>query len=646
MAQNNPANTEQELNEILRLRREKLAALKEAGSDPYTVTKYDFDSDSETIKNNFDEFEGKTVKIAGRIMSRRIMGKASFVGLADCSGKIQLYVRRDDVGEEEYAAFKKWDIGDIIGVEGFVFKTQTGEISVHSTDISLLSKSLLPLPEKFHGLKDTDTRYRQRYVDLIVNPEVKDTFYKRSQIMKEIRSFLDSRGFTEVDTPILLPLEIGAAARPFKTHHNTLDMDMYLRIETELYLKRLIVGGMHRVYEVGRIFRNEGMDTKHNPEFTTVELYQAFTDFRGIMDLVEEMNKQIALKVCGSTVITYQGREIDMGHWERLTMAEAVKKYSGADYNDWKSDEDARECAKALHVEVDEKATKGNVLAELFDAFVEEKLIQPTFIYDYPVEISPLAKRKPEDPAFTERFEYFINAMEFGNAFSELNDPIDQKERFEKQVAAKLAEDPDCSAEVDYDYITALEYGMPPTGGLGFGVDRLVMLLTDSASIRDVLLFPTMKPLDSDKKVSKEVSAPAEATQTAPVVEEKIDFSNVQIEPLFQDQVDFDTFSKSDFRAVKVKECEAVKKSKKLLKFVLDDGTGVDRVILSGIHEYYEPEELVGKTCIAITNLPPRAMMGIDSCGMLISAVHHENGEEKLHLLMVDPHIPAGAKLY
>ena len=646
MAQNNPANTEQELNEILRLRREKLAALKEAGSDPYTVTKYNFDSDSETIKNNFDEFEGKTVKIAGRIMSRRIMGKASFVGLADCSGKIQLYVRRDDVGEEEYAAFKKWDIGDIIGVEGFVFKTQTGEISVHSTDISLLSKSLLPLPEKFHGLKDTDTRYRQRYVDLIVNPEVKDTFYKRSQIMKEIRSFLDSRGFTEVDTPILLPLEIGAAARPFKTHHNTLDMDMYLRIETELYLKRLIVGGMHRVYEVGRIFRNEGMDTKHNPEFTTVELYQAFTDFRGIMDLVEEMNKQIALKVCGSTVITYQGREIDMGHWERLTMAEAVKKYSGADYNDWKSDEDARECAKALHVEVDEKATKGNVLAELFDAFVEEKLIQPTFIYDYPVEISPLAKRKPEDPAFTERFEYFINAMEFGNAFSELNDPIDQKERFEKQVAAKLAEDPDCSAEVDYDYITALEYGMPPTGGLGFGVDRLVMLLTDSASIRDVLLFPTMKPLDSDKKVSKEVSAPAEAAQAVPVVEEKIDFSNVQIEPLFADQVDFDTFSKSDFRAVKVKECEAVKKSKKLLKFVLDDGTGVDRVILSGIHEYYEPEELVGKTCIAITNLPPRAMMGIDSCGMLISAVHHENGEEKLHLLMVDPHIPAGAKLY
>ena len=643
MAQNNPANTEQELNEILRLRREKLAALKEAGSDPYTVTKYDFDSDSETIKNNFDEFEGKTVKIAGRIMSRRIMGKASFVGLADCSGKIQLYVRRDDVGEEEYAAFKKWDIGDIIGVEGFVFKTQTGEISVHSTDISLLSKSLLPLPEKFHGLKDTDTRYRQRYVDLIVNPEVKDTFYKRSQILKEIRSFLDSRGFTEVDTPILLPLEIGAAARPFKTHHNTLDMDMYLRIETELYLKRLIVGGMHRVYEVGRIFRNEGMDTKHNPEFTTVELYQAFTDFRGIMDLVEEMNKQIALKVCGSTVITYQGREIDMGHWERLTMAEAVKKYSGADYNDWKSDEDARECAKALHVEVDEKATKGNVLAELFDAFVEEKLIQPTFIYDYPVEISPLAKRKPEDPAFTERFEYFINAMEFGNAFSELNDPIDQKERFEKQVAAKLAEDPDCSAEVDYDYITALEYGMPPTGGLGFGVDRLVMLLTDSASIRDVLLFPTMKPLNGVKDENGVNKTESEAPKTEP---EKIDFSKVEIEPLFKDFVDFETFSKSDFRAVKVLACEAVPKSKKLLKFTLDDGTGENRTILSGIHAYYEPEELVGKTCIAITNLPPRPMMGIDSCGMLISAVHHEEGEEKLHLLMVDDHIPAGAKLY
>lgn len=499
MSQNNvnSNNPEQELNEILRLRREKLAALKEAGNDPYTITKYDFDNDSVNIKSNFEGWEGKTVRLAGRIIARRIMGKASFVGLSDCSGKIQLYVRRDDVGEDVYAAFKKWDIGDIIGVEGFVFKTQTEEISVHATSIKLLSKSLIPLPEKFHGLKDTDTRYRQRYVDLIVNPEVKDTFTKRSMIIKEVRNYLDSKGFLEVDTPILLPLEIGASARSFKTHHNTLDIDMYLRIETELYLKRLIVGGMHRVYEVGRIFRNEGMDTKHNPEFTTVELYQAFTDYYGMMDLVEELYKMLAEKICGSTTITYQGKEIDMSHWERLTMVEAVKKYSGCDYNDWKTDEDARACAKEHHVEVPENATKGTVLAEFFDAFVEENLIQPTFIYDYPVENSPLAKRKPEDPAFTERFEYFINATEFGNAFSELNDPIDQKERFERQVAAKKAEDPDSKAEVDYDYVTALEYGMPPTGGLGFGIDRLVMLLTDSASIRDVLLFPTMKPLDN-----------------------------------------------------------------------------------------------------------------------------------------------------
>ena len=498
MSENNVNNNvkEPELNEILRLRREKLATLKEAGNDPYAVTKYDFDNDSVNIKSNFEEFEGKTVKLAGRIIARRIMGKASFVGLYDCSGKIQLYVRRDDVGEDVYAGFKKWDIGDIIGVEGIVFKTQTGEISVHATAIKLLSKSLIPLPEKFHGLKDTDTRYRQRYVDLIVNPEVKDTFIKRSMILKEVRNYLDSKGFLEVDTPILLPLEIGASARSFKTHHNTLDMDMYLRIETELYLKRLIVGGMHRVYEVGRIFRNEGMDTKHNPEFTTVELYQAFTDYYGMMDLVEELYKMLAEKVCGSMVINYQGKEIDMSHWERLTMVEAVKKYSGCDYNDWKTDENARACAKEHHVEVPENATKGTVLAEFFDAFVEENLIQPTFIYDYPVENSPLAKRKPEDPAFTERFEYFINATEFGNAFSELNDPIDQKDRFERQVAAKKAEDPDSKAEVDYDYVTALEYGMPPTGGLGFGIDRLVMLLTDSASIRDVLLFPTMKPLD------------------------------------------------------------------------------------------------------------------------------------------------------
>ena len=637
---------EERLHEQVKVRRDKLAALCEAGKNPYEITKYDWDTKNQEIRDNFEALEGKTVRIAGRMMSRRVMGKASFMDLLDSTGRLQVYVRRDDVGEEDYADFKKWDIGDILGVEGTVFRTQKGEISVHTTHIKLLSKSLLPLPEKFHGLRDTDTRYRQRYVDLIVNPEVRDTFYKRSRILTEIRRYLDEKGFLEVDTPILVPLEIGASARPFVTHHNTLDMDMYLRIETELYLKRLIVGGLDRVYEVGRIFRNEGMDTKHNPEFTTVELYQAYTDYKGMMDLVEELYTRLAQKVCGSTKITYQGVELDLGHWERLTMAESVKKYAGVDYYDWKSDEDARAAAKAKNVEVPADATKGTVLAEFFDAYVEENLIQPTFIYDYPVENSPLAKRKPEDPAFTERFEYFICATEYGNAFSELNDPIDQKARFERQVEAKRHEEPNTRAEVDYDFVTALEYGMAPTGGLGFGVDRLVMLLTDSASIRDVLLFPTMKPLDSDKKVSKEVSAPAEATQTAPVVEEKIDFSNVQIEPLFEDQVDFDTFSKSDFRAVKVKECEAVKKSKKLLKFVLDDGTGVDRVILSGIHEYYEPEELVGKTCIAITNLPPRAMMGIDSCGMLISAVHHENGEEKLHLLMVDPHIPAGAKLY
>ena len=487
--------TQEKLSEILQVRRDKLAALKEAGKDPFEIVKYDVTANSAEIFANFETMEGKEVSIAGRMMSRRVMGKASFAHIADAAGKIQAYVKRDDVGTDDYADFKKWDIGDIIGITGVVFKTQTGETSIHAHSIKLLAKSLLPLPEKFHGLKDTDLRYRQRYVDLIVNPEVRDTFVKRSQILKEVRAYLDGKGFLEVDTPILLPIEIGASARSFKTHHNTLDMDMYLRIETELYLKRLIVGGMDRVYEVGRIFRNEGMDTKHNPEFTTVELYQAFTDYHGMMDLVEELYKQLAEKVCGSLVITYQGKEIDLGKWERLTMVEAVKKYSGCDYNDWATDEDARACAKEHHVEVPENATKGTVLAEFFDAFVEEKLIQPTFIYDYPVENSPLAKRKPGNPAFTERFEYFINATEFGNAFSELNDPIDQKERFEKQVAAKLAEDPNSKAEVDYDFITALEYGMPPTGGLGFGIDRLVMLLTDSASIRDVLLFPTMKPI-------------------------------------------------------------------------------------------------------------------------------------------------------
>ena len=635
-----PQYSEQE-----QIRRAKLAKYCEEGRDPYTITRFDRTHTSAEVLSNFDALEGKTVRIAGRMMSRRIMGKASFVHMMDGEGQIQAYVRREDVGEDVYADFKTMDIGDILGVEGVVFRTKTGEVSVHATSLTLLSKSLRVLPEKWNGLRDQDMRYRQRYVDTIVNPEVKDTFIKRSQILKALREFLDAKGFLEVDTPVLQTIEIGANSRSFVTHHNALDIPMYLRIETELYLKRLIVGGFDKVYEVGRIFRNEGMDTRHNPEFTSIELYQAYADYKEIMDLVEEMYIYVTKKVCGTLKIQYQGKEINMeGPWTRLTMAEAVKKYSGMDYYAWESDEQARRECEARGVHVEPNAVKGECLEACFDEFVEPNLIQPTFITDYPVAISPLAKRKKDEPDMTERFEFFANCSELGNAFSELNDPIDQRGRFESQAAAKRAQG--LHADVDEDYLCALEYGMPPTGGLGFGVDRLVMLLTDSASIRDVLLFPTMKPLDSDKKVSKEVSAPAEATQTAPVVEEKIDFSNVQIEPLFQDQVDFDTFSKSDFRAVKVKECETVKKSKKLLKFVLDDGTGVDRVILSGIHEYYEPEELVGKTCIAITNLPPRAMMGIDSCGMLISAVHHENGEEKLHLLMVDPHIPAGAKLY
>ncbi len=640
---------EERLHEQVKVRRDKLAALCEAGKNPYEITKYDWDTKNQEIRDNFEVLEGKTVRIAGRMMSRRVMGKASFMDLLDSTGRLQVYVRRDDVGEEDYADFKKWDIGDILGVEGTVFRTQKGEISVHTTHIKLLSKSLLPLPEKFHGLRDTDTRYRQRYVDLIVNPEVRDTFYKRSRILTEIRRYLDEKGFLEVDTPILVPLEIGASARPFVTHHNTLDMDMYLRIETELYLKRLIVGGLDRVYEVGRIFRNEGMDTKHNPEFTTVELYQAYTDYKGMMDLVEELYTRLAQNVCGSTRITYQGVELDLGHWERLTMAESVKKYAGVDYYDWKSDEDARAAAKAKNVEVPADATKGTVLAEFFDAYVEENLIQPTFIYDYPVENSPLAKRKPEDPAFTERFEYFICATEYGNAFSELNDPIDQKARFERQVEAKRREEPNTRAEVDYDFVTALEYGMAPTGGLGFGVDRLVMLLTDSASIRDVLLFPTMKTLEPKRAENKAEKAAVngsaeDATVSAPSVQ--IDLSKVKIEPLFADDVDFETFSKSDFRVVKIEACEAVPKSKKLLKFTLNDGTDRKRTILSGIHEYYEPEELVGKTCVAITNLPPRKMMGIDSEGMLISAVYEYDGREGLNLLMLDDSIPAGAKLY
>ena len=639
-------NTQQpELSMVdqVRIRREKLAQLQQEGQNPFAQTKFEFTSNSAEIKKNFEQMEGKEVSVSGRLMTKRGMGKVMFCDLQDAAGRIQIYLKIDEMDEATFERCRKLDIGDIVGVHGDVFRTQRGEISVRAHEVVLLAKALLPLPDKFHGLTNLETRYRQRYVDLIVNPDVKDTFVKRSLILRELRSFLDGRGFLEVDTPILTPFEIGASARPFYTHHNTLDMDMVLRIETELYLKRLIVGGMDRVYEVGRIFRNEGMDPKHNPEFTTIELYQAYTDFHGMMDLVEDMMKQVAQNVCGSLVVPYQGHEIDLGHWERLTMIDAVKKYSGVDFRDWKTDEDAIASAKAHNVTLPEVPTKGAILAEFFDAFVEEKLIQPTFIYDYPVEISPLAKRKPDDPAFTERFEYFINATEFGNAFSELNDPIDQRGRFERQVAERKSIEPDCRAQVDYDFINALEYGMPPTGGLGFGIDRLVMLLTDSASIRDVLLFPTMKPLNGVKDENGVNKTESEAPKAEP---EKIDFSKVEIEPLFKDFVDFETFSKSDFRAVKVLACEAVPKSKKLLKFTLDDGTGTERTILSGIHAYYEPEELVGKTCIAITNLPPRPMMGIDSCGMLISAVHHEEGEEKLHLLMVDDHIPAGAKLY
>lgn len=638
-----------QLDEQHRIRIEKLNDLKANGKNPYEITKFDFTHKAQQIRDNFEELEEKDVMIAGRITSWRDMGKANFIDIRDDSGRMQVYVRIDDIGEDNFKEFKKWDLGDIVGVSGFVFKTRRGEISVHANSIKLLSKSLLPLPEKWHGLKDKEERYRKRYLDLIANPEIKDTFVKRSMILREIRSFLDSKGYLEVDTPVLHTLEIGAAARPFVTHHNALDIDMYLRIETELYLKRLIVGGFDRVYEVGRIFRNEGMDATHNPEFTSIEMYQAYTDYYGMMDLIEEMYRTVALKVCGTDTVPYQGNEIEIGKpWKRVTMKEAVKEYTGLDYDSWTSDADAVAQAKTKHAEIADTATKGEVLIELFEEFVEEKLIQPTIIYDYPVENSPLAKRKPTDPAFTERFEYFINACEFGNAFSELNDPIDQRERFTKQVMEKRKQG--ANAQIDEDFLTALEYGLPPTGGLGMGLDRFVMLLTDSASIRDVLLFPTMKPLDTPKSEKKPeevgIIGGAKGTVEIEIKDEPIDFSNVEIEPLFQDQVDFDTFAKSDYRAVKVKACEAVKKSKKLLKFVLDDGTGVDRVILSGIHEYYEPEELVGKTCIAITNLPPRAMMGIDSCGMLISAVHHENGEEKLHLLMVDPHIPAGAKLY
>ena len=639
---------QQDLGELLRIRREKLKALQEEGRDPFQITKFDVTHHTQDIKDNFDAMEGSAVSVAGRLMSKRGMGKVSFCDLQDKTGRIQIYARKDEMDEVTYDRFKKYDIGDIVGVKGEVFRTQRGEMSVRAREITLLSKSLRPLPEKFHGLTDKEIRYRQRYVDLIMNPESKRNFEIRSRFVAYLRRYLDDLGFMEVETPVLSPIAGGANARPFITHHNAQDIDMYMRIATELHLKRLIVGGMERVYEVGRIFRNEGMDTKHNPEFTTCELYQAFTNLDGMMDILEGILSGAAKEILGTYHVQWLGHEIDLTpSWQRVTMADAVKNVTGADFMACVGDADKGvELAKSVGVDMDGVAhTWGNALYETFDQKVEETLIQPTFITMYPVEVSPLAKRSPEQPALTERYEMFICGCEMGNAFSELNDPIDQYERFKAQ-AEKRANGDEEADMMDEDFVMALEYGMPPTGGLGFGIDRCSMMLCGTDSIRDVILFPTMKPLDSDKKVSKEVSAPAEAAQAAPEVEEKIDFSNVQIEPLFQDHVDFDTFSKSDFRAVKVKECEAVKKSKKLLKFVLDDGTGVDRVILSGIHEYYEPEELVGKTCIAITNLPPRPMMGIDSCGMLISAVHHENGEEKLHLLMVDPHIPAGAKLY
>ena len=639
---------QQDLGELLRIRREKLKALQNEGRDPFQITKFDVTHHTQDIKDNFDALEGSEVSVGGRLMSKRGMGKVSFCDLQDKTGRIQIYARKDEMDEDNYNRFKKYDIGDIVGVKGEVFRTQRGEMSVRAREITLLSKSLRPLPEKFHGLTDKEIRYRQRYVDLIMNPESKRNFEIRSRFVAYLRRYLDDLGFMEVETPVLSPIAGGANARPFITHHNAQDIDMYMRIATELHLKRLIVGGMERVYEVGRIFRNEGMDTKHNPEFTTCELYQAFTNLDGMMDILEGILSGAAKEILGTYHVQWLGHEIDLTpSWQRVTMADAVKNVTGADFMACIGDADKGvELAKSVGVDMDGVAhTWGNALYETFDQKVEETLVQPTFITMYPVEVSPLAKRSPEQPALTERYEMFICGCEMGNAFSELNDPIDQYERFKAQ-AEKRANGDEEADMMDEDFVMALEYGMPPTGGLGFGIDRCSMMLCGTDSIRDVILFPTMKPLDSDKKASKEASAPAEAAQAAPVVEEKIDFSNVEIEPLFKDYVDFDTFSKSDFRAVKIKSCEAVKKSKKLLKFVLDDGSGVDRVILSGIHDYYEPEELVGKTCIAITNLPPRPMMGIDSCGMLISAVHHENGEEKLHLLMVDPHIPAGAKLY
>jgi len=630
-------------SDVIKVRYEKLGALKEAGRDPFVITTSDRDILTETIKNNFEEYENKDVCVAGRLLSKRGKGKVSFMDLWDRSGKIQIFAKFDDLGEEEYGFLKKWDIGDIVEIKGFVFKTQMGEISVHAKEVKLLSKSLKPLPEKYHGLTNTDLRYRQRYVDLIMNPEVKDTFIKRSKIISTIRKYLDSQGFMEVETPMLVSNAGGASARPFETHFNALDEDLKLRISLELYLKRLIVGGLEKVYEIGRVFRNEGLDTRHNPEFTLMELYQAYTDYHGMMDLTENLYRHVAQEVLGTTTIVYNGIEMDLGKpFERITMVDAVKKYAGVDFNEIHTLEEARAVAKEKGVEYEERHKKGDILNLFFEAFVEEHLIQPTFLMDHPIEISPLTKKKPENPEYVERFEFFMNGWEMANAYSELNDPIDQRARFKAQEEL-LAQGDEEANHTDEDFLNALEIGMPPTGGIGFGIDRMCMLLTNAPAIRDVLLFPTMKPLNGVKDEIGVNKTESEAPKAEP---EKIDFSKVEIEPLFKDFVDFETFSKSDFRAVKVLACEAVPKSKKLLKFTLDDGTGTERTILSGIHSFYEPEELVGKTCIAITNLPPRPMMGIDSCGMLISAVHHEEGEEKLHLLMVDDHIPAGAKLY
>lgn len=643
MAGQQKQTQEQDINHLLKVRREKLQELQENGKNPFEITKYDVTHHSQEIKDQYEELEEKEVTIAGRMMSKRVMGKASFCHIQDLQGMMQCYVARDNVGEDVYKDFKKMDIGDIIGVQGTVFKTKTGEISIHVTGILLLSKSLQVLPEKFHGLTNTDLRYRQRYVDLIMNPEVKDTFIKRSKIISTIRKYLDGQGFMEVETPMLVANAGGAAARPFETHFNALDEDFKLRISLELYLKRLIVGGMERVYEIGRVFRNEGLDTRHNPEFTLMELYQAYTDYNGMMDLTENLYRYVAQEVLGTTTIVYNGIEMDLGKpFERITMVDAVKKYAGVDFEEIHTLEEARAVAKEHHIQYEERHKKGDILNLFFEEYVEEHLIQPTFVMDHPIEISPLTKKKPENPEYVERFEFFMNGWEMANAYSELNDPIDQRERFAAQEE-QFAQGDEEANHTDEDFLNALEIGMPPTGGIGFGIDRMCMLLTDSAAIRDVLLFPTMKPL---KGVNEEIGVNKTESEAPKAEPEKIDFSKAEIEPLFKDFVDFETFSKSDFRAVKVLACEAVPKSKKLLKFTLDDGTGTERTILSGIHAYYEPEELVGKTCIAIVNLPPRPMMGIDSCGMLISAVHHEEGEEKLHLLMVDDHIPAGAKLY